>query len=126
MDVFSGDAERGGMAKADAEHNGVKSLLQCGERNVPSEFNTRPDCDAEALNHAGFFECDFNRLAQSDNAVGGEPAGHLTLLEDRDSVAEQGQLSGAGESGGAGADDGDGAAGGRGFHWWDRRRLAWA
>ena len=88
----------------DAEEDGIRLVddrPQLGSADVRAE----PELDADSPRRGRFVRQRLTHLPVGRDRVPDEASRLFTLVEDRDGVAERGQLAGADEPGGAGADN---------------------
>src|SRR5713101_6606745 len=95
------------FTQADTNEYGVVFLFELRERNVAAHFRTLPEFDTEAAHHFHFSQRIRGAQFVSRNSVRVQAAGQFVAVENRDTVAELRELSGACERRGTCADASD-------------------
>ena len=91
----------------DAEEDGVDASSTLAAARQRRSCDAEPELDADSPQRGRFVRQRLAHLPVGRDRVPDEAARLFTLVEDRDGVAERGQLAGADEPGGAGADNRD-------------------
>ena len=107
-DAVAGNAEATALRRAGGEEDGLEALLlEVAQGEVAAHDGVEPKLDAEPDDPVDLGAQRLARQAVLGDADGHHAAGDRHRLEDRDAIAEAGEVVGGRHAGRSAADDGD-------------------